>query len=161
MPALAKVLESTSKVRFHDCDPFNHLNNSRYIDYMIAAREDQLLSAYNFDIYKLAQAQKVSWVVAHTEIAYNAPALLMEKILIQTRLLQYSNRSLLVESLMWDQHKQKLKSLMWTRLVHFNLDLQSSIPHSAELMDLFARIVHPHTNHATFQQQLELLQGRQ
>lgn len=36
-----KLLESKAKVRFHDCDPFNHLNNSRYIDYMVTARGDQ------------------------------------------------------------------------------------------------------------------------
>ena len=45
-----KVLESKMKVRFHDCDPFNHLNNSRYIDYIVTARGDQLLENYNLDI---------------------------------------------------------------------------------------------------------------
>ena len=28
--------------RFSDCDPFGHLNNARYIDYFINAREDHL-----------------------------------------------------------------------------------------------------------------------
>jgi acyl-CoA thioester hydrolase len=50
-----KILESQMLVRFSDCDPFNHLNNSRYIDYIINAREDQLLKYYEFDIYKMAK----------------------------------------------------------------------------------------------------------
>ena len=160
MTSLARVLESISKVRFHDCDPFNHLNNSRYIDYMIAAREDQLLTAYGFDVYELARKRQLSWVVAHTEIAYNAPAQLMEQLVIETRLLQYSNRSLLVESIMWDQHKQQLKSLMWARLVHYNLAAQASAQHNEELMSLFEQIVHPHAGIDTFRQRLSLLQER-
>ena len=27
-----RIPESTAIVRFPDCDPFNHLNNSKYID---------------------------------------------------------------------------------------------------------------------------------
>ena len=29
-------------VRFQDCDPFGHLNNARYIDYFLNARQDQI-----------------------------------------------------------------------------------------------------------------------
>ncbi|MDB5230478.1 MAG: acyl-CoA thioesterase, partial [Chitinophagaceae bacterium] len=50
MAPYQKLPESTIKIRFHDCDPFNHLNNSRYIDYMMAARSDQLALYYQFDM---------------------------------------------------------------------------------------------------------------
>lgn len=43
MKQLKKIIESKVKIRFPDCDPFNHLNNSKYIDYFINAREDQLI----------------------------------------------------------------------------------------------------------------------
>ena len=43
MKQLEKTIESKVKIRFPDCDPFNHLNNSKYIDYIINAREDHLL----------------------------------------------------------------------------------------------------------------------
>jgi acyl-CoA thioester hydrolase len=33
-PILSKELESTAVIRFQDCDPFGHLNNARYIDYL-------------------------------------------------------------------------------------------------------------------------------
>jgi acyl-CoA thioester hydrolase len=29
----ATILESKAIIRFSDCDPFNHLNNSSYINY--------------------------------------------------------------------------------------------------------------------------------
>ena len=51
MQATSKFWESKVLIRFSDCDPFNHLNNARYIDYFINAREDQLLANINFNIY--------------------------------------------------------------------------------------------------------------
>ena len=44
--SLPKQLESTTKIRFQDCDPFRHLNNARYTDYFMNAREDQLAQFY-------------------------------------------------------------------------------------------------------------------
>ena len=38
MEPLEKNPESKVVVRFPDCDPFNHLHNSRYIDYYLNAR---------------------------------------------------------------------------------------------------------------------------
>jgi len=79
MTELKKVLESKAKIRFHDCDPFNHLNNSRYIDYIVTARGDQLIDNYNFDIYQLAREQGIGWVTAQTQISYFSPAYLWKK----------------------------------------------------------------------------------
>ena len=47
-----KILESKTLIRFQHCDPFNHLNNSEYLNYMVNAREDQLIKHYGIDIYK-------------------------------------------------------------------------------------------------------------
>ena len=53
---LPKVVTSTTKIRFQDCDPFNHLNNGSYINYFINHREDQLIIHYDIDIYDMAKA---------------------------------------------------------------------------------------------------------
>ena len=101
-----KIIESKVRVRFPDCDPFNHLNNSRYIDYIINAREDQLLEAYDFDLYQLAKEKGISWVVAQNQIAYLLPAMLMETVTIESKLLSFDDKSLVVEALMWDEQKR-------------------------------------------------------
>ena len=43
-------IETTSKakIRFIDCDPIGHLNNSKYLDYMLNAREDHVEDYYGF-----------------------------------------------------------------------------------------------------------------
>ena len=47
-----KILSTKIKIRFQDCDPFNHLNNAKYIDYFLNVREDQILENYNIDAFK-------------------------------------------------------------------------------------------------------------
>ncbi|MBL7835778.1 MAG: acyl-CoA thioesterase [Cyclobacteriaceae bacterium] len=157
MTELKKVLESTMKIRFHDCDPFNHLNNSRYLDYIMTARGDQLTDHYNFDIYKLAREQGVGWVIAQTQIAYISPALLMEEVVIETRLLAYSERSLHLEAFMWNKNKSHLKAVLWARFVHYNLRTQKSHSHDESLMNFFSQIVNPLSHETAFEERIKSL----
>ena len=46
---------SIYKIRFNDCDMFGHLNNARYIDYLINARQDHLKDEYNFDFLEISE----------------------------------------------------------------------------------------------------------
>ncbi|MES3016597.1 MAG: acyl-CoA thioesterase [Bacteroidota bacterium] len=157
MAELKKILESKKKVRFHDCDPFNHLNNSRYIDYMVTARGDQLLDNYGLDIYKIAREEGIGWVSAQTQISYLSPAYLMEEVTIETQLLAYSGRSLLMEAFMWNGDKTILKSVMWAKLVHFNLKTQRSHTHSEQFMDFFENILNPLSGEMSFDERLRSL----
>ena len=140
---MEKILKSFRKIRFQDCDPFNHLNNSKYIDYFINAREDQILEYYGLDIFSIAEKQGLSWVVASHQINYLKPAFLMETVLIESQLLKYSSKSLLVEMSMWDENHQVLKSVLWTYFIHFNLLSQKPELHSKELTVLFETVVQP------------------
>lgn len=140
---MEKILTSITKVRFQDCDPFNHLNNSKYIDYFINAREDQLLSNYNLNIFKMAGEEGLSWVVSSNQICYLSPALTMESVLIDSQLIAYTSKSLMVELRMWDEAQSKLKSMLWTCFVHYNLKTQKPENHSAALSKLFNDILLP------------------
>jgi YbgC/YbaW family acyl-CoA thioester hydrolase len=157
---LPKLLESTAKIRFPDCDPFNHLNNSRYLDYIINAREDQILEAYQFDSHKIAQETGLAWVIAQHQIAYLAPAMLMEEVVIQTRMLAFNERIIQVEALMWNREKTVLKTLMWTRLAHFNLRTMRSQAHSEEFLQLFANVVDPIPAEIGFEDRIRQIRGK-
>ena len=137
MNDLPKILESTTKIRFQDCDPFNHLNNASYINYLINAREDQLIKYYNIDIYKMARETAKSWVVGSNQIAYLKPAFLMEEVIIDSQLLEFNNSVLKVELRMWNKAKTEIKAIMWSSFVHFNLLKQERETHSESLMSLF------------------------
>lgn len=154
---IPKILESKMKVRFHDCDPFNHLNNSRYIDYIMTARGDQLQDSYGFDIYQLLQQQGICWVFAQTQISYLSPAYLMEMITIQTQLLAYTSKSLLLEARVWNDDKTVLKAIMWAKFVHFNLATKKTEEHSAQLMEFFQGIVYPLEQQPDFESRVKAL----
>ncbi|HEX8548818.1 MAG TPA: acyl-CoA thioesterase [Cytophagaceae bacterium] len=154
---LPREIESKVQARFSDCDPFNHLNNSRYLDYIINAREDQLIKFYSFDIHKIAKEKAVAWVVAQTQIAYLIPVDVMEVITIQTRLLSYSSKSLLLEAIMWNENKALVKSVMWSHYVHYNLKARTSQEHSTELLEFFEAIHYPLENNPIFEERVKIL----
>ncbi|MEW7279304.1 acyl-CoA thioesterase [Aquimarina sp. 2201CG1-2-11] len=140
---LPKILESKAKIRFQDCDPFNHLNNASYINYMINAREDQIELNYNLDIFSLAKTQGVSWVVGTNQIAYLKPALLMEEVVIDSQLISFSENQLRVEIRMWNTDKTELKAILWSTFVHYNLLQQKRWNHSDQLIELFQNVHSP------------------
>ncbi len=143
MKQLPKVLESTTKIRFQHCDPFNHLNNGSYIDYFMNHREDMLIKYYDLDIYTIAKKTGKSWVSSSNQIAYLKPAFLMETVTIESQLINYNNSELFVEMRMYNEHKTHLKSIIWCSFVHFNLLEQKRETHSNDLMSLFKDVNHP------------------
>lgn len=140
---MIKELKSEVKVRFQDCDPFNHLNNSKYLDYFINAREDQIEEHYDLDMMKHMQTHGKGWVVGSSQLMYLKPAETMETVSIQTRLVNHTEKSLLMEGMMFDQAGKVLKSITWVRFVYFSLKDKRSAEHSPELMELFQAVTVP------------------
>lgn len=155
-----KIPESFSIIRFPDCDPFNHLNNARYIDYMMNAREDHLMNIYNFNIYQIAKETGLSWVVAQNQIAYLRPAFLMETVLIQSTIIGFGERNVSVEIRMWNSDKTQIKALLWADFVHFNLKTQKSEPHSKELMERFGPLENHDIEKVTFEKRIEQVKNK-
>jgi YbgC/YbaW family acyl-CoA thioester hydrolase len=152
-----KSIESKVRVQYQDCDPFNHLNNSKYIDYIMAARTEQLLVHYDLNVSELLAQQGVGWVAAQTQISYFAPASWMEVVTIESRLIYHSDYSLLVEAFMWDEFKTKIKAVMWAKLVHFDIKTQKSNKHSEALIKLFSEVVNPIEHVNTFEERVKSL----
>ena len=153
---LPKILESEAIIRFQDCDPFNHLNNGRYIDYFMNAREDQVKEHYGLDIYGMAFTSGVGWVVGKSQIAYFRPAKLMEKVIIQSQLIHFGTRDISVEMRMLSEDKQQLKAFSWVNFVHFKMETGKSELHSDELMGMFG-LVHDPVQAQTFDERFGAL----
>jgi acyl-CoA thioester hydrolase len=133
--------ESFLIARFQDCDPFGHLNNARYIDYFLNARQDQIAQYYNLRIYELGM--QASWVIRKTQIAYVRPVVAMEEVLVRTRLIHFDETSLVVEGTMLDKEAKHLKSLIWFEFVYINLSSGRPEKHPDNLMSLFDSAVFP------------------
>ncbi len=138
---LPKELESEIVARFQDCDPFGHLNNARYMDYFINAREDHLIHFYNLNIYEHAERAKAAWVISKTQIAYLRPVLVMEKVRIRTRVMHYTENAIVVEGLMLDGEGTRLKSMSWMEFAYVSLASGRPVKHPPEMMDLLQNVV--------------------
>jgi acyl-CoA thioester hydrolase len=122
---------------------------------MMAARTEQLLENYDFNTGAIAQKQGVGWVSVQTQISYLLPTVWMEVVNIETRLIAYSNSSLLVEAVMRNVDKTHIKAVMWAKLVHFNIKAQHSLKHSEELMNFFGQIHYPIAHNSTFEERVK------
>lgn len=143
MKNLKNIISSTTKVRFQDCDPFNHLNNGKYIDYMMNAREDQIDEHYGLNLFELAKNQGLGWVVATNQISYIQSANVMEELYMDSQLTGFSPKHLDVEIRMWNKNQTQLKAFMWTRFVHVNIRNAQVSKHPEHLMELFQAVVLP------------------
>jgi YbgC/YbaW family acyl-CoA thioester hydrolase len=137
---MEKLLHSFYTVRFGDCDPFSHLNNARYIDYFLNAREDHLLQYYQLSLTDYAK-KGVGWVVASHEISYLRPAVYNEKICIQSAIIELGEAHLLVEMLMQDEGRQSVKAVMWSKFTCINLKTGKKQVHPGEFMEFAKQMV--------------------
>lgn len=126
--------KSKDKIRFTDCDMFGHLNNSRYLDYLINAREDHLKNFYNFDFQEYFK-QDLGWVFSSHEIAYLRPAIYNEVVTIQSTLLQLDLEYLHIETIMKNETENQIKAVMRSKLVPISLKTGRKVPHSLEFME--------------------------
>ncbi len=117
-------------IRFNDCDPFGHLNNSKYIDYFLNAREDHLKEHYDIDL-KVWVQQGQAFVVSAHEIRYLRPATYNESVAIQSALIGWGDSWLLVEMGMFGKDRQ-LKAILWTTFTRIHPATGKRMAHPPE-----------------------------
>lgn len=140
---MEKTPQSKVRVRFQDCDPFNHLNNSKYLDYFINAREDHLLEHYGLDIFTHVQQHGKAWVVGSNQVMYVRPALVMEEVLIDSRLIEFGTKNLTVEMTMWDAGRAQLKAILWVKFLYVDFKTNRATEHPEDLMAFFGNVLIP------------------
>lgn len=141
---LVKEPESTYFIHFQDCDALQHLNNARYFDYFLNAREEHTYRYYNLNLMEMARRLQANWVVTNHHIAYLKPADHGELVVIQTRLIHHDHSSLVVEGVMLNEEKNHLKALLWSTMRFVSLKTGKPTDHPDELMDMLEQLDVPH-----------------
>lgn len=137
---MKKILQSFYTIRFPDCDPFGHLNNSRYIDYLLNAREDHLKEFYELDLNNFYK-QGLGWMVHSHQIQFLRPALYNEKVCIQSCLAEAGEYHLLVEMTLWDEATRVCKAVLWTKFIHVSLRSGRKEKHAEEFFTFANSVV--------------------
>lgn len=135
--SIAQQLDSKARIRFEDCDPFGHLNNGRYMDYFMNAREDQLRDNYQLDIYAHMQQTGNVWVVASSQVAYLQEVKMNEEVTIRTNLRWFTESDLFMEGMMLDPVTGRIKAVVWLRFAYLNVRKGTKASHEPQLTELF------------------------
>lgn len=83
-------------IRPDDIDLNNHVHNSRYIDFVLAARYDQMARCYGMPMEEFLSLG-FSWVNTETLIQYRRPMRLGQTARVWTRIVDFQPRSVRVE----------------------------------------------------------------
>ncbi len=86
-----------------------------------------------------------------------SPAFLMEIVTIQSCVLKWGEKDILVEMIMWDENKTHVKCLLWTSFAHFNLRTKKSELHSQEFTDKFSKLVCNELSNLNFEDRIQQL----
>ena len=100
---------SELRVRPDDIDMNNHVHNSRYLDYVLAARYDQMARCYKMsweDFLRLG----VTWVVTKCFIEFKRPLLLGELMRVTTGIEEIGTSNVKVGFSIHKQEKNKLSA---------------------------------------------------
>ncbi len=147
---------SEYKIRFIDCDPLGHLTNSRYIDYMLIAREDHVNQYYQLDYEVMARKTGCTWVTLQNQISYFKEVRYGAKVRIDSKLIRFTEKTALVEIQMRNLETNKLHAFLWTEVIYFDLKTRKSAPHTQEILDLFQPVLVP-VKEQVFQERVQTL----
>lgn len=90
------IFESELNVRPDDIDMFNHVHNSKYLDYVLAARYEQMDKFYGMSWEDFA-AQGYGWVVTKVTISFKRPLLMGDVMLIRTGIVEMNEKGCTVQ----------------------------------------------------------------
>ena len=78
-------MPTTLRVRFHELDPYGHVNHAVYLSYLEVARIDHL-AARGIDLLELTARTGAQLVVVGIEVDYLAPAAARDELTVTCRL---------------------------------------------------------------------------
>src|SRR6476469_8847296 len=79
------------KVRPDDIDMFNHVHNSKYFDYVLAARYEQMETFYKMPMEEFLKLG-YGWVVKTVQINYKRPLGLGDEFSVETGIISINNK---------------------------------------------------------------------
>ena len=136
MPQLVQSPETRHRVHFQDCDMLGHLNNARYLDYFLNAREDHSTEHYKLNMGELAREQSAAWVITKHHISYLKAAQQGAMVRICSQLIHFDNSSLVLEMQMRSEDGLRLLALLWSEMAFVTTPGGTRTDHSNALMDL-------------------------
>ncbi len=140
MAHLIQTPETRHRVHFQDCDMLGHLNNARYFDYFLNAREDHTTAHYALNMGELAREQHAAWVITKHHISYLKPANQGTEVHICSQLIHFDSSNLVLEMQMRNEDGTRLLALLWSEMTYVTMPAGTRTDHANDLMDLLEQL---------------------
>ena len=137
---MEKEFSSTFKIRFADCDPIGHLNNVKYLEYMLNAREDHVEQNYGFTYEQYTRETGNTWVTIQNEIAYLKEVRYNSTVEITSKTIAINEMTSVVELLMKDQNGT-VHAVFWLTIIYFNMKTRRAEMMSADSLENFSKFL--------------------
>jgi acyl-CoA thioester hydrolase len=138
---MQKEISNLSRIRFSDCDPIGHLNNVKYLDYMLNAREDHVESGYGFTYEEYTRKTGCTWITIQNEIAYLKEVRYNARVMISSKTIEVGDRISKVEILMKSEDGETIHAVLWLTVIYFNMKTRKSDVHPEDTKRLFERFL--------------------
>jgi acyl-CoA thioester hydrolase len=136
-----KEISTVVKVRFSDCDPIGHLNNAKYLEYMLNAREDHVEDGYGFTYEEYRRKTGCTWITIQNEIAYLKEVKYNSKVIISSKTIEVSDRISKIEILMKSEDEKTIHSILWLTVIYFNMKTRKSESQPESTVQLFKKFL--------------------
>ena len=103
------IFESELNVRPDDIDMFNHVHNSKYLDYVLAARYEQMEKCYGMS-WERFEEMGFGWVVVKVTIAFKRALKMGDQMIIRTGILEMNDKGSSVQFEILNKKTKKVAS---------------------------------------------------
>jgi YbgC/YbaW family acyl-CoA thioester hydrolase len=125
------------KVRPDDIDMFNHVHNSIYFDYVLAARYEQMEQCYGMSMEQFLK-QGYGWVVKTAFIDYKRPLTLGDSFLVTTGITIFHDTGCRVEFDIKNKKTNKLSCDGWFEYVMIDIKTGRSVKVTPEMIEKYS-----------------------
>nr|WP_256377552.1 acyl-CoA thioesterase [Pedobacter sp. L105] len=106
------IFETELRVRPDDIDMFHHVHNSKYFDYVLAARYEQMDKFYNMSMESFLESG-FGWVVRTAYVDYKRPLIMGDLIRIRTGILTINEKGCRVQFEIENVRTRKIAADGW------------------------------------------------
>lgn len=128
---------TTHKVRPDDIDMFNHVHNSIYLDYVLAARYEQMELFYGMSMEKFLE-MGYGWVVKTVQIDYKRPLGLGDQFSVETGIIEINRNGCRVTFDITNLKTKKTSTSGWFDFVMIDLKTGKGQAVSQEMIKLYS-----------------------
>jgi thioesterase-3 len=130
------IFETTLKVRPDDIDMFNHVHNSKYFDYVLAARYEQMDLFYKMPMEDFLRSG-YGWVVRTAYVDFKRPMILGDMVKVRTGILTINEKGCRVQFEMETVRTGKIAADGWFDYVMIDIKTGKGCKVSDEMIEAY------------------------